>query len=108
MCSGRVDKKFIWRAFENETPVVLVSGCHLGDCHYIDANHWTKKRVEKIWKRMERLGIRKERLQLEWISAAEGVRFSKIMEKMEKLRVGVTQEEIEETKKVLRKEDGVK
>jgi len=104
MCSGRVDKKFIWRTFEKGAPVVLVSGCHFGDCHYIDANHWTQKRVEKIWKRMEKLGIRKERLQLEWISAAEGIRFSKVMEKMEKLRLSVTPEEIEETKEILQKE----
>ena len=103
MCSGRVDKKFIWRAFIKGAPVVLVSGCHFGDCHYIDANHWTEKRVKKIWKKMEKVGIRPERLQLEWISASEGIRFSKVMEKMEKLRNSVTQKEIEETKRILQK-----
>ena len=101
MCSGRVDKKFIWRAFEKGAPVVLVSGCHFGDCHYIDANHWAKKRVEKIWKKMEKLGIRPERLQLEWISAAEGIRFSNVMKRMEELRASVTPEEIEDTRKIL-------
>ncbi|MBT8373554.1 MAG: hydrogenase iron-sulfur subunit, partial [Deltaproteobacteria bacterium] len=98
MCSGRVDEKFIWRAFETGAPVVLVSGCHFGDCHYIDANHWTKKRVEKIWKKMEKWGLRKERLQLEWISAAEGVRFSQVMTKMDELRKSVTKKEILQTK----------
>ncbi|WP_408605341.1 hydrogenase iron-sulfur subunit [Desulforapulum autotrophicum] len=78
MCSGRVDEKFIWRAFEHGAPVVLVSGCHIGDCHYIDANHWTVKRVERIHKKMVKKGIRPERLQLSWISAAEGVRFAKV------------------------------
>jgi len=101
MCSGRVDKKFIWRAFEKGAPVVLVSGCHFGDCHYIDANHWTKKRVEKIWKKMKKSGIRPERLQLEWISAAEGIRFSNVMKRMEELRAGVTPDEIEDTRKIL-------
>jgi len=101
MCSGRVDEKFIWRAFETGAPVVLLSGCHFGDCHYIDANHWTKKRVEKIWKKMEKWGLRKERLQLEWISAAEGVRFSQVMTKMDKLRKTVTKKEIAETKKII-------
>ncbi|MDY6843998.1 MAG: hydrogenase iron-sulfur subunit, partial [Thermodesulfobacteriota bacterium] len=106
MCSGRVDEKFIWRAFEKGAPVVLVSGCHIGDCHYINANHWTQKRVEKIWKKMEKLGIRPERLQLEWISASEGVRFSKVMEKMEELRQNVTSKEIEDTQKILQKKNG--
>jgi len=101
MCSGRVDQKFIWKAFEAGAPVVLLSGCHFGDCHYIDANHWTKKRVEKIWKKMEKCGLRKERLQLEWISAAEGVRFSQVMTKMDELRKTVTKKEITETKKII-------
>jgi heterodisulfide reductase subunit A2 len=94
MCSGRVDESFLWEAFKKGAPVVLVSGCHIGDCHYIDANHWTVKRVEKVRKRMAKLGIRPERLQLEWISAAEGIRFSELMGRMEILRQGVTREEI--------------
>jgi heterodisulfide reductase subunit A len=101
MCSGRVDEKFIWRGFEQGAPVVLVSGCHIGDCHYIDANKWTEKRVEKIRKRMAKWGIRPERLQLEWISAAEGIRFKQVMEQMEALRQSVTPEEISETVAIL-------
>ena len=103
MCSGRVDEDFIWHGFARGAPVVLVSGCHIGDCHYIDANHWTVKRVEKVRKKMAKLGIRPERLQLEWISAAEGVLFAGVMQRMEKLRRGVTAEEIAETMEKLSK-----
>jgi heterodisulfide reductase subunit A len=102
MCSGRVDEKFIWDGFKKGAPVVLVSGCHIGDCHYIDANKWTEKRVEKVRRRMSKLGIRPERLQLEWISAAEGVRFAELMKRMESLRQGVTSDEIAETIKILK------
>ena len=101
MCSGRVDEKFILHAFEKGAPLVLLSGCHINDCHYINANHWTKRRAEKLWTRMEKLGIRPERLQLEWISAAEGPRFAQIMRDLEDMRQKVTPEEIEHTKKVL-------
>jgi len=104
MCSGRVDEKFVWRAFEKGAPVVLVSGCHIGDCHYIDANHWTERRLKKMWRKMEKLGLRKERLGLEWISAAEGVRFKEVMERIEQLRQTVTPEEIDETKRILEEE----
>jgi len=97
MCSGRVDEDFIWQGFKKGAPVVLVTGCHFGDCHYIDANHWTEKRIEKVHKKMEKLGIRPERLQLKWISAAEGLIFADFMEKMEKLRKTVSKEEIEQT-----------
>ena len=102
MCSGRVDEKFIWEGFKKGAPVILVSGCHIGDCHYIDANHWTEKRIKKIHKKMEKTGIRPERLQLEWISAAEGVRFAQVMERMEVLRQSVTKEEIAETIEILK------
>jgi heterodisulfide reductase subunit A len=102
MCSGRVDEKFIWEGFERGAPVILVSGCHIGDCHYIDANHWTEKRMAKVHKKMEKLGIRPERLQLEWISAAEGIRFAEVMKHMEELRKSVSEEEIGETMKILK------
>jgi heterodisulfide reductase subunit A len=101
MCSGRVDEEFVLYAFKLGAPMVLVSGCHFADCHYIDANRWTVKRVEKLWDKLEKLGIRPERLQLEWISAAEGQKFAKVMKEVEEMRKKVTQEEIEFTKKAL-------
>ena len=101
MCSGRVSPEFVLYAFEKGAPLVLVSGCHINDCHYINANHQTQKRVEKLWESMKKLGIRPERLQLEWISAAEGARFAEIMRDLEEKRKIVTLEEIEFTRKVL-------
>ena len=95
-------EKFIWRAFEKGAPVVLVSGCHIGDCHYMNANQWTERRIKRMWKKMEKMGLRPERLGLEWISAAEGLRFKEVMEKMERLRQSVTEQEIAETKRLLK------
>jgi heterodisulfide reductase subunit A len=105
MCSARVSEQFIFKAFELGAPMVLLSGCHIGDCHYINANHWTMKRADKIWDRMEKLGIRPERMQLEWISAAEGPRFAHIMNELEDMKSKVTREEIEETKRILTAEE---
>jgi heterodisulfide reductase subunit A len=102
MCSGRVDEKFILRAFELGAPLVLVSGCHFVDCHYIDANRATQKRVEKLWDKLESWGIRPERLQLEWISSAQGQRFQKSMEWLDKLRREVTPREIAQTRRILK------
>ncbi|HID85889.1 MAG TPA: hydrogenase iron-sulfur subunit [Anaerolineae bacterium] len=106
MCSGRVDEDFVLRAFELGAPIVLVSGCHFGDCHYIDANHWTQRRMDRMWNRLERLGIRPERLQLEWISAAEGQKFAGVMRELEEMRKKVTREEIEFTRRVLAERKG--
>jgi heterodisulfide reductase subunit A len=105
MCSGRVKDKFVLHAFKLGSPIVLVSGCHFADCHYIDANRWTQKRVEKLWDKLEKLGIRPERLQLEWVSAAEGQKWAKVMKAVEEMRQKVTKEEVEFTMKVLREDE---
>jgi len=86
MCSARVSDEMVLEAFRCGAPVVLVSGCHYADCHYIDANRQTVKRVQKLWNKLEKAGVRPERLQLEWISAAEGQKFAKVMRQMEELR----------------------
>jgi len=104
MCSGRVDSEFILNAFEKGAPIVLVSGCHFADCHYIDANRWTVKRVEKLWDKMEKLGIRPERLQLEWISAAEGQKWARTMNELEEMRTHVSEKEVQQTMKLLKAE----
>jgi heterodisulfide reductase subunit A len=105
MCSGRVDQAFIWHAFRKGAPLVLVSGCHFTDCHYIDAVTWTQKRIEKTWSKMEKLGIRPERLQLEWISAAEGQKFARVMREVDALLRQVTPKEVEETMQILAREE---
>ena len=97
MCSGRVSPKFVERAFARGAAAVLVAGCHLNDCHYIDANYQTKKRVENLWKKMERLGLDKNRLQLAWISAAEGEKFASKIREMQKIVDGASKAEIEKT-----------
>ena len=101
MCSGRVDEAFVLHAFKKGAPAVLVSGCHYADCHYINANRSTVRRMDRLWTLLEKKGVRPERLQLEWVSAAEGQKWAQVVRDMENLRAGVTAEEIEFTKKVL-------
>lgn len=83
MCSARVSPGWIERAFIKGAGGVLVSGCHPADCHYNNANQNTVRRVEKFWKKMEKLGINKDRLQLAWVSAAEGAQFAAVIREME-------------------------
>jgi heterodisulfide reductase subunit A len=102
MCSARVSEKFVMRAFEKGAAAVLVSGCHINDCHYIDANHHTQRRVERWKKMLEKKGINPERLQLEWVSAAEGERFKKKMLHMTEITKNVTKKEIEDTIEIMK------
>ena len=101
MCSARVSEDLVLYAFEKGAPMVLVSGCHFADCHYINANRQTVRRVERLWTKLEKLGIRPQRLQLEWISAADGQKFAEVMRALDDPRRAVTQEEIAHTMEIL-------
>ena len=80
MCSGRVDPSFVLKALKNGADGVLVSGCHIGDCHYISGNEYTKERFEKLHSFLIRqLGIDPKRVRLEWVSASEGKRFAEVI-----------------------------
>ena len=48
MCSGRVDPLHIIESLKSGFDAVLVFGCHLGDCHYLEGNHYALKRVEIV------------------------------------------------------------
>jgi len=103
MCSGRVAPKFVERAFARGAAAVLVAGCYPGDCHYINANYQTQKRVECLQKKMEQSGLNKERLQLLWASAAEGERFASKIHEMKNIVDSVASKEVEASQKVFEK-----
>ncbi|NIM45773.1 MAG: hydrogenase iron-sulfur subunit [Nitrososphaeria archaeon] len=87
MCSGRVDPIHILEAFKSGADGVLVTGCHPGDCHYVDGNSAARKRVTFMKEILERIDIDPERLRLEWISASEGGKFAEtIKEFVEAIR----------------------
>ena len=79
MCSGRVDPTFILKALEMGADGVLIAGCHPGDCHYISGNYKAERRILLLKKVLEQLGIEKERIRLEWVSASEGARFAEVV-----------------------------
>lgn len=78
MCSGRVEPHFVLNALRTGADGVLITGCHLGDCHYVSGNERAQTRVQSLHKILENLGIEPERVKLEWISASEGQRFAQI------------------------------
>jgi coenzyme F420-reducing hydrogenase delta subunit len=78
MCSGRVDPLFIAEAFSKKIDGVLVLGCHPGDCHYISGNYEAEMKMNMLSKLLAFIGF-SERLRLDWVSAAEGNRFAKLV-----------------------------
>ena len=76
MCSGRIDPLHVFNAFLEGADAVLVTGCHIGDCHYVNGNDKTKIKYKFLENVTRELGLEKERLQLNWISASEGEKFA--------------------------------
>lgn len=82
MCSGRVDPQFILDALARGADGVLIGGCHLGDCHYVEGNHKTLRRFQMLKRLLHDLGIEEQRVRLEWISASEGERVKSVINEM--------------------------
>jgi heterodisulfide reductase subunit A len=81
MCSARVQKDFILRAFSNGIDGVLVVGCHAEDCHYISGIHEAAKTMERAKRTLAKAGLDPDRLQLVHISAGEGARFAEAVDR---------------------------
>jgi len=80
MCSGRVNTTHVLQAFRMGADGVLISGCHLGDCHYIFGNHWAIKQFDITKEMLHLLGLEADRVRLEWVSAAEGPRWAALID----------------------------
>jgi heterodisulfide reductase subunit A len=83
MCSGRVDRDFVLEAFRLGAGMVLVAACHLPyDCHYISGNWKMKARMDALAPMLQKLGLSPERFRVEFVSAAEGVKFAELIREM--------------------------
>ena len=76
MCSGRLDPTFVLKALAGGADGVMITGCHPGDCHYVEQNYKALRRFILLRKTLAQLGIEPERLKLVWASAAEGAIFT--------------------------------
>jgi F420-non-reducing hydrogenase iron-sulfur subunit len=77
MCSGRVDPGWVVNGLKSGFDSVFVSGWHIGECHYLDGNVYAAKRMEVVEDLLDISGIGRNRMQLRWVSAAEGQLFAR-------------------------------
>lgn len=79
MCSSRVKPEFVVKALSNGIDGVIVLGCHPGECHYVDANLYTRRRATVLKSLLDLTGIDSERFRLDWVSASEGKRYAELI-----------------------------
>jgi coenzyme F420-reducing hydrogenase delta subunit len=82
MCTGMVDPKYVIKALLEGADAVLISGCHPGDCHYINGNLKARRRVKLLKEILPKFGFDERRLKLTWIGASEGVDFAETIREM--------------------------
>jgi F420-non-reducing hydrogenase iron-sulfur subunit len=82
MCTGRMDAQFVLKAFDEGADGVIILGCHPGDCHYKEQNFRMIQRHQVIVRFLQQLGIGAERCRLDFVSAAEGEKFARVMTEM--------------------------
>ncbi|MBA3044611.1 MAG: hydrogenase iron-sulfur subunit [Candidatus Thermoplasmatota archaeon] len=79
MCSGRVNPQFILKAFQEGADGILVSGCHPGDCHYIEGNYHARRKLTLLMDLLDYMGVDSKRFQMSWVSASEGQKFAEVV-----------------------------
>lgn len=79
MCTGMIDPKHVLKAFLEGADAVLISGCHPGDCHYINGNYKARRRFKLLKELIGQFGFEPERLKLTWIGASDGPEFAHTM-----------------------------
>jgi F420-non-reducing hydrogenase iron-sulfur subunit len=82
MCSGRVNPLFVMNALQQGADGVLISGCHPGDCHYMQGNYYARRRFNLMRNFLEYLGVEPERVRMSWVSASEGAKWKDVIEEV--------------------------
>jgi heterodisulfide reductase subunit A len=83
MCSARMDADFIYEAYRLGAGAILYSGCHPQDCHYITGQVVGAKRANRLQTIFNRMGMSDGRFRIEWISAAEGDKYARVINEMQ-------------------------
>lgn len=82
MCSGGLEPTFVLKAFKEGADGVLVCGCKPGDCHYINGNYNTLRRMTLLRKLLGQFGVEEPRLRLQWVCASCAEDFSDAVNKI--------------------------
>lgn len=89
MCSGMVHPEMILHSLNKGADGVMIIGCHLGECHYLDGNYKALSRSEIISEILEDFGYEEERFEISWVSSAEPDRlveaFAEMSTRLQKL-----------------------
>ena len=97
-CTGRIDVIYLLTALEEGADGVFVSGCLLGDCHYMVGNYRATKRVASVKRLLESIGMNPDRVEIFYNSSAMGPQFAQccrdFTDRIRKLGPGLKKEKV--------------
>ena len=85
LCTGKVDVAYLLAAFRAGADAVMVSGCEIGDCHFLEGNLRAKERVEHAKALLDELGLNSRRLEMFHIGASDAPKWAQAVEQMNRL-----------------------
>jgi heterodisulfide reductase subunit A len=77
MCAGRVDPDFVLEALQRGADGVLIAGCRIGECHYVNGNNQALQRVNVLKEVLGKIGLDPGRVKIIWCAASEGEIFAR-------------------------------
>ena len=75
-CTGRMATDFILAALRDGADGVWMSGCHPGDCHYIEGNYFARRRFTLLRELFIFMGMDPNRIHFSWISSVEATKLA--------------------------------
>ena len=86
-CTGKVNEIHILRSLESGADGVYLVGCEEGNCHFMAGNLRARKRLERVQRILDSIGIESDRIAMYNLSAGEGMKFVEYaMEMTERIR----------------------
>jgi coenzyme F420-reducing hydrogenase delta subunit len=82
LCTGRVDINHLLKAFITGWDAVMVSGCEIGDCHFLEGNLRAKERVAHAKTLIAEAGLPAERLEMFHIGASDAPKWAEAVRMM--------------------------
>ena len=80
-CAGKVDPRDVLRALERGAQKVMILGCHLESCQYLNGSTRAARRLERLNNALEKAGVDKKRVVFEQLASVEPYKFLEYVSK---------------------------
>jgi coenzyme F420-reducing hydrogenase delta subunit len=81
-CSGKVEIGLVLKCLENGTPGVLVLGCPIDSCKYLQGSSRARKRIDSAKKILRDAGVNENRVHMDFLSSVDSHKLVRIVRDM--------------------------